>query len=171
MYIFSENEGLLKNYLRHLLVKLGKTAFDYSLLRSLFFSLKCFRSFPFLYTTLQGAFPSSLRILAPSQQDKVLRIVSCQSIQEPMFLFQNTLDSPVSVGRPFTCFKSVSCPCLFGICFLVCKLTIHAWWYTASAAQRSFGNSNLPRTVTPHSSFLTLQASCNLSWSLLYVPG
>ena len=36
-YLFSENEGLLKNYLRHLLVKLGKTAFDHSLLRSLFF--------------------------------------------------------------------------------------------------------------------------------------
>ena len=50
--IFCENEGLLKNYLRHLLVKLGKTAFDYSLLRSLFFSLKCFRGFSFLYTTL-----------------------------------------------------------------------------------------------------------------------
>ena len=34
--IFSDNEGLWKNYLCHLLVKLGKT-FDYSLLRSLFF--------------------------------------------------------------------------------------------------------------------------------------
>ena len=35
--IFSDNEGLWKNYLCHLLVKLGKT-FDYSLLRSLFFA-------------------------------------------------------------------------------------------------------------------------------------
>ena len=53
--IFSENEGLLKNYLPHLLVKLGKTAFDYSLLRSLFFSAKVFPELFFpVYNTVGG---------------------------------------------------------------------------------------------------------------------
>ena len=77
--------------------------------------------------------------------------------------FKNASDLTVSVGRPSAGFESVSFPCFFGICFPVRKLTLHAWWYTASAACRSCANSYLPRTVSTHSSFLTLQTCCILS--------
>ena len=90
------------------------------------------------------------------------------STKTSVFFLKNALVLNVSVGRPFACFESVSFPCFSRICFPVRKLTLHAWWYRESAACRSCANPNFPRTVSAHSSLLTLQTCCILSSSFVH---
>ena len=44
-----------------------------------------------------------------------------------------------------------SLQCCPRTCSPVRKLTLHAWWYTASAAGRSWAYSSLPNTILDHS--------------------